>query len=80
MFGKPACHPHPLPTCAILILHHAPPPRRLGLVMDSDGLLLMDGGRVVESGNPKKLAAEPKSRFAQLVQAARDFNNRTLTY
>lgn len=49
-------------------------------MMDSDGLLLMDGGRVVESGNPKKLAAEPKSRFAQLVQAARDFNNRTLTY
>ncbi|MFI6346107.1 NHLP bacteriocin export ABC transporter permease/ATPase subunit [Streptomyces sp. NPDC050560] len=41
---------------------------RLSTVMDADRVLVMDGGRIVESGRPAELAADPSSRFHDLVR------------
>ena len=47
---------------AILIAH------RLGTVQRADHILILEQGRVVESGNRIVLTATPASRFAQLLR------------
>ncbi|HEX5689345.1 MAG TPA: hypothetical protein VFX76_05055, partial [Roseiflexaceae bacterium] len=47
---------------AIVIAH------RLETVRRADAVLILDGGRVVEHGPRAKLAADPNSRFAHLLQ------------
>jgi ATP-binding cassette subfamily B protein/subfamily B ATP-binding cassette protein MsbA len=42
---------------------------RLATVMKADRVLVLDQGRVVESGPPGSLLADPGSRFASLAQA-----------
>ncbi len=47
---------------AIIIAH------RLGTVHRADEIMILDGGQVQEHGNRQKLAADPQSRFYQLLQ------------
>lgn len=42
---------------------------RLATVMKADVVAVLDGGRVVESGNPRALLADPASRFSALARA-----------
>ena len=42
---------------------------RLDMIMDFDIVVVMDSGEIVEVGVPKKLSAEPGSRFGDLVRA-----------
>eukprot|EP00007_Cunea_sp_BSH-02190019_P001870 CAMPEP_0174237282 /NCGR_PEP_ID=MMETSP0417-20130205/7690_1 /TAXON_ID=242541 /ORGANISM="Mayorella sp, Strain BSH-02190019" /LENGTH=1523 /DNA_ID=CAMNT_0015316021 /DNA_START=21 /DNA_END=4592 /DNA_ORIENTATION=+ len=48
--------------CTILTVAH-----RLQTVCDSDRILVMDSGRVVEFGTPAELLADPNSEFSALV-------------
>jgi ATP-binding cassette subfamily B protein len=41
---------------------------RLATVFRADEILILDGGRVCEYGARKALAADPQSRFSQLLQ------------
>ncbi len=50
------------PGCTVLTIAH-----RVSSVMDSDVVLVLDEGRVVERGAPAHLLASPGSRFAALV-------------
>jgi ABC-type multidrug transport system fused ATPase/permease subunit len=43
---------------------------RLDAIMDFDRVVVMDSGRIVEIGNPKVLAAEPGTRFHDLIMAS----------
>jgi ATP-binding cassette subfamily C (CFTR/MRP) protein 1 len=43
---------------------------RLGTIMDSDAVVVMAGGRVVEAGPPQALAALPSGAFAALLREA----------
>jgi ATP-binding cassette, subfamily B, bacterial len=47
---------------AIIIAH------RLGTVHRADEIIILDDGQVAEYGNRQKLAADPNSRFYQLLQ------------
>lgn len=47
---------------AIIIAH------RLGTVHRADEIMILDGGEVSEYGDRKQLAADPDSRFSQLLQ------------
>jgi ABC-type multidrug transport system fused ATPase/permease subunit len=47
---------------AIIIAH------RLDTVQRADDILILEGGNALEYGNRKKLAEDPTSRFAQLLQ------------
>lgn len=40
---------------------------RINTIIDSDKILVLDGGRVVEFGPPAALRADPESAFAKLV-------------
>jgi ABC-type multidrug transport system fused ATPase/permease subunit len=51
---------------AIIIAH------RLGTVQRADAILILEQGRVLEHGPRAQLAADPASRFAQLLRAGRD--------
>jgi len=42
---------------------------RLDTILDSDRVLVMDGGEVGEYAPPEELAADPSSRFAALLAA-----------
>ena len=42
---------------------------RLDTILDSDRLLVLDAGRVVEYGPPDELANDPSSAFAKLLAA-----------
>ncbi|CAL8077701.1 unnamed protein product [Calicophoron daubneyi] len=42
---------------------------RLATVMDTDRIIVLDGGCVVESGRPHDLLANPQSRFANMYHA-----------
>jgi ATP-binding cassette subfamily B protein len=42
---------------------------RLVTVMKADRVVVLDEGRIVESGPPGRLLADPGSRFAALAQA-----------
>jgi ABC-type multidrug transport system fused ATPase/permease subunit len=46
----------------VLIVAH-----RLATVLDCDRVLLLDGGRIVESGAPRELARDTTTRFHTLV-------------
>jgi ATP-binding cassette subfamily B protein len=48
---------------AVVVAH------RLGTVAHADELLVLDRGRMVERGPPAALAADPSSRFAELLAA-----------
>jgi ABC-type multidrug transport system fused ATPase/permease subunit len=64
----------PAPDCILL------PPRcrrtllviahRVDTIMDCDSLLVLDRGRLVESGGPGELSRRPGGTFARLVAAA----------
>jgi ATP-binding cassette subfamily B protein len=40
---------------------------RLQTVMEADWLVVMGGGRIVETGRPGELAADPLSRLSSLL-------------
>nr|RBQ89434.1 hypothetical protein FVER53263_06049 [Fusarium verticillioides] len=42
---------------------------RLDMIMDFDTVVVLDTGKLVEVGNPQKLASTERSRFASLVRA-----------
>ncbi len=48
---------------AILIAH------RLDTVARADDIIILDNGRVIESGERRSLQKNPKSRFSQLLAA-----------
>jgi ATP-binding cassette subfamily B protein len=50
------------PRTALIIAH------RLATVQRADDILILDHGRIVEYGNRARLAADPRSRFAQLLR------------
>lgn len=64
-----------LSGCTVLQVAH-----RLRPVMESNSVLLLQGGRVVESGSPRALMRDPASRFAKLVKISRDFNEGEVDY
>ncbi|KAE9363954.1 putative ABC multidrug transporter [Stipitochalara longipes BDJ] len=43
---------------------------RLDMIMDFDRVVIMDTGEIVEVGNPAALAAQPGTRFGDLVRTA----------
>ncbi|RAH55406.1 ABC multidrug transporter [Aspergillus piperis CBS 112811] len=43
---------------------------RLDMIMDFDRVVVMDTGEIVEIGNPAELAAQPESRFGDLVRTS----------
>jgi ATP-binding cassette, subfamily B, bacterial len=47
---------------AIIIAH------RLATVQRADEILILDGGEILEQGERRRLMADPRSRFAQLLQ------------
>ena len=47
---------------------------RLDAIMDFDRVVVMDTGRIVEIGNPTILAADAKTWFSKLVEAAKEKN------
>lgn len=56
-------------TCTVLTIAH-----RLDTVMESDRVMVMAAGRVVEIDTPATLLSQPESEFAQIVQAAKESN------
>ncbi|KAJ1877418.1 hypothetical protein LPJ66_012111 [Kickxella alabastrina] len=50
--------------CTVLTIAH-----RLGTVMDSDRILVMDHGQVAEFDSPENLLADKNSHFSQLVES-----------
>jgi ABC-type multidrug transport system fused ATPase/permease subunit len=48
---------------AIIIAH------RLGTVQRADGIMVLEGGRIVEHGPRQALAADPASRFSSLLKS-----------
>jgi ATP-binding cassette, subfamily B, bacterial len=48
---------------AIIIAH------RLGTVQRADGIMILEGGRIVEHGPRQALAADPASRFSSLLRS-----------
>jgi ABC-type multidrug transport system ATPase subunit len=42
---------------------------RLSTVMSADVVFVLDGGRIVESGDPSMLLSDPSTRFAGLARA-----------
>ena len=49
----------------LLVIAH-----RVDTIMDCDSLLVLDRGRLVESGAPAELSSRPGGTFARLVAAA----------
>ena len=49
----------------LLVIAH-----RINTIMDSDMLLVLSGGKLVEQGSPSELSQKPGGTFARLVQAA----------
>jgi ABC-type multidrug transport system fused ATPase/permease subunit len=50
----------------LLVIAH-----RLATIMSCDNALVLEGGALVEAGVPRALAAEPSSRLAALIAAAK---------
>jgi ABC-type multidrug transport system fused ATPase/permease subunit len=44
---------------------------RLNMIMDFDRVIVLDDGKIVETGNPAILGKEESSRFGKLVKASR---------
>ncbi|KAJ2724097.1 ATP-binding cassette glutathione S-conjugate transporter ycf1 [Coemansia sp. Benny D115] len=57
--------------CTVLTIAH-----RLGTIMDSDRILVMDHGKVAEFDTPENLLADKDSQFSLLVESMK-FNHRT---
>lgn len=55
--------------CTLLCITHD-----LAETMDFDRILVLDSGRVVESGTPAELSSDPASRYSQLLDAERITN------
>jgi len=53
--------------CTVLTIAH-----RLNTIIDSDKILLLDGGEVAEFDSPETLLSNPNSKFAEMVEKARD--------
>ena len=51
--------------CTVITIAH-----RLATVLDSDRIMLMDKGKILEMGKPQDLLSDPQSRFAALVRNA----------
>ncbi|XAR72527.1 Xenobiotic-transporting ATPase [Bertholletia excelsa] len=51
-------------TCTMLIIAH-----RLNTIIDSDRILLLDAGQVVEYDTPEKLLSNQASEFSKMVQS-----------
>lgn len=49
----------------LLVIAH-----RINTIMDSDMLLVLSDGKLVEQGSPSDLSQKPGGTFARLVQAA----------
>ena len=43
---------------------------RINTIMESDMLLVLSDGKLVEQGSPQELSHKPGGTFARLVQAA----------
>jgi len=43
---------------------------RIGTILDSDKILLLESGRVVEFDSPTRLLSDPKSEFAKLAESS----------
>jgi len=52
-------------NCTVLTIAH-----RINTIMDSNKILVLDAGNVVEYGSPKKLLKNPNGIFSSLVKAA----------
>jgi ABC-type multidrug transport system fused ATPase/permease subunit len=53
--------------CTVLIIAH-----RLGTVMDTDKVLVLDAGEVLEYDTPMVLRNDPQSRLSSMLDAARN--------
>merc|ERR1712003_170014 len=53
--------------CTVLTIAH-----RLNTIIDSDKILLLDGGEVAEFDSPEILLSNPNSKFAEMVEKASD--------
>ncbi|KAJ1898766.1 Multidrug resistance-associated protein 4, partial [Coemansia sp. IMI 209127] len=53
-------------NCTVLTIAH-----RLNTIIDSDMILVVDGGRLAEYDTPQNLLAREDSLFARLVDEAR---------
>ncbi|XP_024373624.1 ABC transporter C family member 2 [Physcomitrium patens] len=60
-------------SCTMLIIAH-----RLNTIIDSDRILVLDAGRVVEMGTPQKLITKEGSMFAGMVRSTGAANARYL--
>ena len=52
-------------SCTVITIAH-----RLATIMDSDRIMLLDKGQLVEMGKPSDLLANPNSRFATMARNA----------
>jgi ATP-binding cassette, subfamily C (CFTR/MRP), member 1 len=52
-------------SCTLLTIAH-----RLETVMEYDKVVVMEAGKVVETGNPRQLALQPNSLFASMVASS----------
>lgn len=50
-------------SCTVLTIAH-----RLGTIIDSDRILVLEDGRVVELDTPQHLMADPSSKFAAMIR------------
>jgi ABC-type multidrug transport system fused ATPase/permease subunit len=60
--------------CTVITIAH-----RLGTIMDSDRILVLDDGKVAEFDRPAVLATDPSSRLYGLIQATGPENAALLT-
>jgi ABC-type multidrug transport system fused ATPase/permease subunit len=57
-------------TCTVITIAH-----RLDTVIDSDKIVVMEQGEVVEEGSPAELLANTAGSFAQLYAASKGLNH-----
>src|SRR5262245_5035209 len=49
----------------------------VGQTLDFDRVLVLEGGRIVQAGHPKEVAAAPASQFRQLMNSEADVRGGT---
>jgi ABC-type multidrug transport system fused ATPase/permease subunit len=69
--AAPPLNPHPIRSLrtrfqgsTVLVVAH-----RLNTIMDSDLVVVLEAGRIVESGSPAELLARPEGAFRTLFDA-----------